>query len=304
MSANPDANYVLSDIAVDTSAPTETATPTEVDQLPDAAALQAQIDLLTQKLDYETQLRDKSEEQSAFWFNIANRKAESQQPDPQQFQAPPQVQPPQLNEDRYNLILSNPAEMAKYVDEVAEYKARHISREEASQIADAKAAQIQGVQNYLQNAWIGEVSRMKQAGVANFGTPGDPLTEMFAQRVRGMMADPSYRGVDPVVAMRLAISQAEADYLRQGGQAPEETQQPQAVPPNYPRTLTGQQQRNAAIAAQQPSTGRRPTPPEKYSNIPPEQLALMQKHAAGLGVPIEKIIEQMPRVVQFRKQRD
>lgn len=298
MSADP--NYVLD------SAPSNVE-PTTVDDLPDAAALQAQLDELNRKLEYESKLREVAENQSAFWFDAANKKVDTQSQQQPQLQAPslPQ-QAPELTEDRYNLILSNPAEMQKYVDEVTEYKARIIAREEASQIADQKATQVQGDQRRLQMAWAGEVKRLKEVGITNFGVAGDPMTDAFAQKVQVMMQDPAYNQLDPVIAMKLAIREVEADYLRQGGQiepeGPQQPQQPQQAPA-FPRSLLSpqqQQQRDAAIAAQSPSRGRRAAPPEKFSNIPPEQMAMLQKHAAGLGVPVEKIIEQMPRVVKFR----
>lgn len=303
MSANPN-DYVL-DIAPPAT-DVQPAPAPEPEPQPDPAALQAQLDDLARKLDYEAKLREAAENQSAFWYEAANKKLDQSQPQPQQQQAPPQpMVAPELTEDRYNQILSNPAEMQKYVDEMTEYKARIIAREEASQIADQKATQIQGDQRRLQSAWAGEVQRLKNVGITGFGVAGDPMTEIFAQRVQGMMQDPAYAGIDPVVAMKLAIREAEADYLRQGGQVdqPEEPQQPEQPTPQFPRSLLSpqqQQQRNAAIAAQSPSKGRRAAPPEKFSNIPPEQMQMLQKHAAGLGLPVEKIIEQMPRVVKFR----
>lgn len=296
MSADP--NYVLD------SAPSNVEPPG--DDLPDVATLQAQLDEVNRKLEYESKLREVAENQSAFWFDAANKKVDTQSQQQPQQQAPslPQ-QAPELTEDRYNLILSNPAEMQKYVDEVTEYKARIIAREEASQIADQKATQVQGDQRRLQTAWAGEVKRLKEVGITNFGVAGDPMTDAFAQKVQAMMQDPAYNQLDPVIAMKLAIREVEADYLRQGGQVEPEPQQQQQQQqaPAFPRSLLSpqqQQQRDAAIAAQSPSRGRRAASPEKFSNIPPEQMAMLQKHAAGLGVPVEKIIEQMPRVVKFR----
>lgn len=297
MSANIDPQYVINNDAPPAPEPDPQAA-----QTPDPAALQAQIDDLSRKIEHESKLREVAEQQSAFWYDAASKKLDAREEPPQPPQQSPLTAPPELTEDRYNLILSNPAEMQKYVDEVAEYKARTISHQVASTVADEKANQITGDQRRLQTAWAGEVQRLRQAGATTFGTAGDPITDLFAQKVQAMMQDPTYANIDPVIAMKLAIREAESDYLRSGGatQQPQQQEDEQPPAPNFPRTLMGQQQRNAAIAAQAPSKGRKAAPPEKFSNIPPDQMAMLQKHAAGLGLPVERLIEQMPRVIKFR----
>src|SRR5262245_16523163 len=114
-------------------------------EAPDAAALQSQINELNRKLEHSDKMRETAESQSEFWYNAANRNVA--QSDPQQPAVPPSYSAPQLDDDRYNAILSDRSEFAKYVDELAEYKARTISREEASIIADQKAEAIRTHQN-------------------------------------------------------------------------------------------------------------------------------------------------------------
>ncbi len=297
MSANPN-EFVLNN---DAPPATEGA-----DVTPDPAALQAQIDELNRKIEHESKLREVAEGQSAFWYDVSNKKLTEAQPaQPPVAATPAPTAPPELTEDRYNQILSDPAAMQKYVDEVADYKARIISQQVASTVADEKANAIQGDQRRLQTAWSTEVQRLRTAGNAAFGNAGDPMTDLVTQKIQQIIQDPAYANVDPVIAMKLAVREAEAEHLRQGNAPPAEGDQPAVTTPpqpQFPRTLTAQgvQQRNAAIAAQSPSKGRKATPPEKFSDISPEQMTMLQKHAAGLGLPVEKIIEQMPRVVKFR----
>lgn len=257
------------------------------DDKPDPAALQAQLDDLTRKLEHEASLRTEAEKQAGFWYEKSIGKVEA---------AELKVEPPafDISDDEWGEVLSDKKKFLGLIDKVATQRAEAI----ATTVTNEKAAEITGEQRRLQTAWAGEQKRLRDAGMPGLGDIGNPLTDLFAEKVRAMQQSGDYENVDPILAMKLAISEAEADYLRRGGTTGEQTEE------TIPRALNGG--RSAAIAAQAGSKGRKAAPPDKTSNIPAEELELLSKHARMFfpNLPpdqaLAKVIAQRPNVVKFR----
>jgi len=279
MSANVDNAAVDPNYVIDPNATVDET----VDDAPDPVVLQSQLDELTRKFEHETKLREDAEKQSVFWYDKAIAKAEAAEP----VKA---VEPPafDISDDEWGTALNDKQKFAGLVDRIATQRAQAI----AQSVTDAKANAITGEQRRLESAWVTEQQRLPE-----LADNKHPLTQLVAGKIRAMQQDESMKNLDPLVAMKLAISQAEADYLRAGG-ATKDDEEEVATAATVPRPLNGQ--RTAAIAAQAGSKGRKAAAPDKFANIPADQMELIQKHSRGLGIPVEKIIEQMPRVVKWK----
>ena len=262
MSADPqeDLNYVV---------------PEEQEEAVDASTLQAQLDDLNRKLEHESSLRTEAEKQAGFWYEQTTKKLEAVEP-------PEPEQGFNISDEEWGEVFSDKKKFLGLIDRVATERAQTI----AATVTDTKANAIMGEQRRLQSAWMKEQERLP-----DLGDTKAPLTQMVATKIREMQASEEYQNLDPVVALRLAVSQAEAQWMREGKEVVEDTP--------VPRSLNGG--RNAAIAAQAGGKGRKAAEPNKFAGISADEMALMEKHAKGLGIPVEKIIANRPNVVKFRQ---
>lgn len=258
MSADPSDNYLVPEESVQ-------------EEAVDASTLQAQLDDLNRKLEHESSLRTEAEKQAGFWYEQTTKKLDAVEPEPEQGFS--------ISDDEWGEVFSDKKKFLGLIDRVATQRAQTI----AATVTDTKANAIMGEQRRLQSAWMKEQERLP-----DLGDTKAPLTQIVATKIREMQASEEYQNLDPVVALRLAVSQAEAQWMREG----KEDDTP------VPRSLNG---RTAAIAAQSGSKGRKTTAPDKFAGIPADQMEAINKHAKGLGITAEKIIEQMPRVVKFRQ---
>lgn len=239
----------------------------------DTSALQSQLDDLNRKLEHESSLRTEAEKQAGFWYEQTTKKLEAVEP----------KEEPEtgfnISDDEWGEVFSDKKKFLGLIDRVATTRAAAI----ASQVTDNKASAIMNEQSRLQSAWMKEQERLP-----DLADNKSEMTQLVAVKIREMQASGEYGNIDPVVALRLAVREAESDVLRKGGPIEE----------NVPRNLNG---RNAAIAAQSGGKGRKAAVPDKFAGISADEMALMEKHAKGLGIPVEKIIANRPNVVKFRQ---
>ncbi len=249
------------------------------EQKPDPVALQAQLDDLTRKVEHAESLKTEAEKQAAFWYEQTTKKLETvEKPEPKQEPGF------DISDEEFGEALGDKKKLIGLIDRVATQRAQTI----AKTVTDEKANAITADQRRLQTAWLKEQERLP-----DLADNKSALTLLVAAKIRDMQANEEYTGVDPVLAMRMAVREAEAEYLRNGmgdDKVPDETKDA------MPRQLN----RNAAIAAQAGSKGRKAAPPDKFNGIPADQMAMIEKHAKGLGVTVDKIIANMPNVVKFR----
>lgn len=268
----PDTEYVLD--PADDDAEDLLDEKTEEEEKPDPVKLQNQLNEERRAREHESTLRQKAEEQAGFWYEQATKKLDEL---PNQRKVQPDDDDDLISDEEYGEVLTDKKKLIGLVKKVADKVA--VSR--ASQIVNTRTTEITALEQHFQR-------------LPDLRDVNSEIAQRTALVAKTMKADPKYRSWSDYQIAERAIEQAEVQLLREGklSYVPDEEEE------TKPKKT--EEERRAAIAAQSGSKGRKAAPKPTSVNIPADQLALMEKHARGFGIPLEKIVKNIPNVVKFR----